>query len=77
MERISSKTYDKASLNKDLTQELFETAHEAGIAFFTSPYSESLVDYVEPFVDAYKIGSGDITYSEIIKKISKKGESLF
>ena len=71
-----SKTYDKASLNKDWTQELFETAHEAGIAFFTSPYSESLVDYVEPFVDAYKIGSGDITYSEIIKKISKKGKPV-
>ena len=39
---------------------------------FTSPYSESLVDYVEPFVDAYKIGSGDVTYSEIIKNIKKR-----
>ena len=29
-----SKTYDKASLNKRLTQELFETAHEAELPFY-------------------------------------------
>jgi sialic acid synthase SpsE len=71
-----STTYDKASLNKDWTQELYETAHDMGIGFFTSPYSEPFIDYVEPYVDAYKIGSGDITYSEIIKKISKKGKPV-
>lgn len=71
-----SKTYDKASLNKDWTQELCEKAHQLDIGFFTSPYSIDLVDYVEPFVDAYKIGSGDITYTEIIEKISLKGKPV-
>ncbi len=71
-----SKTYDKASLNKDWTQSLYETAHDIGIGFFTSPYSLELVDYVEPFVDAYKIGSGDITYNEILQKIANKDKPI-
>ena len=74
-ESVSS-TYDKASLNKDWTRELFETAHQIGISFFTSPYSVELTDYVEPYVDAYKIGSGDITYLEILEKISNKGKPI-
>tara|TARA_B100000575_G_C23079400_1_gene621817 strand:- start:325 stop:1386 length:1062 start_codon:yes stop_codon:yes gene_type:complete len=74
-ESVSS-TYDKASLNKEWTQELFETAHQRGVSFFTSPYSIELVDYVEPYVDAYKIGSGDITYLEILEKISNKDKPI-
>jgi N-acetylneuraminate synthase len=71
-----SETYDKASLNKNWTEELFITAHENKVGFFTSPYSLNLVDYVEPYVDAFKIGSGDITYTDIIKKISTKDKPI-
>ncbi len=71
-EQSVSETYDKASLNKEWTEELSETAHENELSFITSPYSLDLVDYVEPYVDAYKIGSGDITFNEILKKIAKK-----
>lgn len=69
-------TYDKASLNKDWTEVLYETAHDCGIGFLTSPYSIDLIDYVEPFVDAYKIGSGDITFNSVIEKISKKDKPI-
>jgi N-acetylneuraminate synthase len=71
-----SATYDKAALNKGWTESLYETAHDLGIGFITSPYSMELVDYVEPFVDAYKIGSGDITYTSIIESISKKNQPV-
>ena len=71
-----SKIYDKASLNRDWTETLFETAHDLGIDFLTSPYSLELIDYVEPYIDAYKIGSGDITYSSVISKISKKDKPI-
>ena len=42
------------------------------IDFFTAAYSENLVDRVNRFIPAYKIGSGDITYSDILKNIAKK-----
>ncbi len=64
--------YDAASLNRDWTHTLKSECDKAKIDFFTSPYSLDLVDYVDPFVPAYKIGSGDITWHEIIEHICQK-----
>ena len=64
--------YKDASLNLDWTPKLYNYCKKIGIDFFTSPYSIDLVDHVDKFVPAYKIGSGDITWLEIIKHISKK-----
>jgi sialic acid synthase SpsE len=69
-------TYEDASLNREWTATLKQTCDEAGIAFFTSPYSLELVDYVEPYVPAYKIGSGDITWPEIITRMASKGKPV-
>ncbi len=66
--------YRDASLNLDWTPILKETCDKAGITFFTSPYSIELVDHVDPYVPAYKIGSGDITWPEIIRHIAAKGK---
>jgi len=64
--------YQDASLDENWTEILKETCLKAGIAFLTSPYSLQLVDQVDSFLDAYKIGSGDITWLEIIDYISSK-----
>ena len=71
-----SETYDDASLNAEWTGKLSEAAHNEGLAFITSPYSHELVEYTEPYVDAYKIGSGDITFHSIIKKILEKKKPI-
>ena len=68
--------YKEASLNPEWTAELKETCDEAGIVFMTSPYSKELVDYVDEYVTAYKIGSGDVTWLEIIKHMASKGKPL-
>ncbi len=64
--------YKSASVNLDWTNILKETSDKAGIAFFTSPYALDLVDYIDPYVPAYKIGSGDITWIEMVKYIASK-----
>lgn len=64
--------YKDASLNQDWTSELKETCDKAGITFFTSPYSFELVDEVDNFLNAYKIGSGDITWLDIVNYIASK-----
>jgi len=69
-------TYQDASLNRDWTAVLKETCDKAGITFFTSPYSLELVDYVDPFVAAYKVGSGDITWIEIIEHMASKDKPV-
>jgi N-acetylneuraminate synthase len=70
------KTYKDASLNKEWTYELQETCNKAEISFLTSPYSLELVDYVDQYVPAFKVGSGDITWIEIIKKMASKGKPI-
>ena len=64
--------YKDASINLEWTKKLKKACDECGIIFFTSPYDLDLVDYVNKYVPAYKIGSGDITYLEIIEKIASK-----
>ena len=68
--------YKEASLNTDWTHELKNTCDKAGITFFTSPYSKELVEHIDKYVEAYKIGSGDITWLEIIDYISEKGKPI-
>ena len=64
--------YKDASVSLDWTDTLKETCDKAGIAFFTSPYAIDLVDHIDPYVPAYKIGSGDITWIEMIEYIASK-----
>jgi N-acetylneuraminate synthase len=64
--------YKEASVDLSWTATLQETCKKAGITFITSPYSFDLVDHIDPFVPAYKIGSGDITWIEIIEYIARK-----
>lgn len=68
--------YQDASIDQDWTPELKETCNKAGISFLTSPYSYELVDMVDDFLSAYKIGSGDITWLGIIDHIASKGKPV-
>tara|TARA_Y100000817_G_C16862198_1_gene546286 strand:+ start:2465 stop:3565 length:1101 start_codon:yes stop_codon:yes gene_type:complete len=71
-EKSVYETYKDASLNQEWTKTLMETCKKAEISFFTSPYSFQLCDFVDQYVPAYKIGSGDITWIEIIEYIASK-----
>jgi len=64
--------YKDASVKLDWSETLKQTCIKAGITFFTSPYSLDLVDHIDAYVPAYKIGSGDITWTEMIEYIARK-----
>jgi len=68
--------YKKASINPKWTKELIKTCKKFKIDFFTSPYDLDYVDNLNKYLCAYKIGSGDITWLEVIKKISKKNKPV-
>jgi len=68
--------YQDASIDQDWTPILKETCDKAGITFLTSPYSYELVDKVDEFISAYKIGSGDITWPGIIDYIASKKKPI-
>lgn len=68
--------YADASIPLDWTPILKEECDRVGIDYFSSPYDFDAVDYLDPFVPAHKIGSGDITWPEILEHIARKGKPV-
>lgn len=68
--------YDTASISFEWTAKLKEKCDEVGIEYSTSPYDFESVDHVDPYLNIFKIGSGDITWIEIIKHIASKGKPV-
>ena len=68
--------YTEASLPWEWTEPLAKHAEAIGIDFFTSPYDIEAIDFVDEFVPAYKIGSGDITWLEAIDHMASKGKPM-
>lgn len=68
--------YEDATLPLDWTEKLKEKCDEVGIEYMTSPYDVESVDRVDPYVNAYKIGSGDIQWTEMLEYIASKGKPV-
>lgn len=68
--------YQKASVPWSWTAPLKAACDEAGIDFFSSPYDLEAVDFLEPLVPAYKIGSGDITWPAILEHVARKNKPV-
>ena len=64
--------YKDASINLEWTQVLKKECSKANIDFLSTPYSYELADYLDKFITAYKIGSGDLNWSDYIYYIAKK-----
>ena len=68
--------YGQASIPFEWSKELGEECGQAGIHYFSSPYDFEAVDRLEVYFPAIKIGSGDITWLEIIRRIASKGKPV-
>ena len=69
-------TYKEASINLSWTEKLKNKCDKIGIEFCSTPYSKELTDHIHDYVNFYKIGSGDITWIEIIEHIASKGKPV-
>jgi N-acetylneuraminate synthase len=68
--------YQDYSVSQDWTPLLKAECDKAGIDYFSSPYDFESVDHIDPYVDVYKIGSGDITWIEMIEYIARKNKPV-
>ena len=68
--------YSDASIPFDWTPILKEECDKLNIDYFSSPYDFEAVDYLDPFVPAHKIGSGDIDWLEMLEHIALKGKPV-
>ncbi len=60
--------FKKYEVPWEWTPVLKEYCDSIGIEFMSTPYDLEAVDHLEPYVNAYKIGSGDITYHELVTR---------
>ncbi|WP_027402559.1 N-acetylneuraminate synthase family protein [Aphanizomenon flos-aquae] len=70
------KVYQKYECNRNWTEELIKTAREAQIDFMTTPYDLEAVRMFNQYLPAYKIGSGDITWTDFIATIAKQNKPV-
>lgn len=68
--------YAAASVPWEWTAELEAACRDAGIEFFSAPYDLEAVDMLAPYLRVYKIGSGDITWTEMLRHIAAKGKPV-
>ncbi len=69
--------YQSAEFPRDWHEELFQYARSKEIHFLSAPYDFDAVDIINDLgVPALKIGSGDITWHEILKYIAEKGKPI-
>lgn len=68
--------YAEASLPWEWTPVLAEHARAIDIEFMSSPYDLAAVAHLDPYVRAYKVGSGDINWLEELAAIAAPGKPV-
>ena len=71
-----TQVYAEASVSWDWTPILKEECDKAGIDFFTSPYDYDSIEHVDPYVPAFKVGSGEIDWIEALEHMASKGKPM-
>ena len=64
--------YQEASLPWEWTPVLKQECESCGIEYFSAPYDLEAVEMLDPYVELFKIGSGDITWPEMLRKVASK-----
>jgi N-acetylneuraminate synthase len=68
--------YQDASVPLDWTPILKAHCDKVGIEFMTTPYDISYLETLNKYVNAYKIGSGDITWHAFLEKVAAYGKPV-
>lgn len=62
---------------RDWTPVLAEEAAKAGIDFMSTPYDLAAIDLLDPYMKAFKIGSGDIGWTQFIQAVAGRDKPIF
>ena len=68
--------YKEASIPFDWTPILKEECDKVGIHYFSSPYDFEAADMLEPYMPAYKAGSGLMSWPQMLVYMAKKGKPI-
>ncbi len=69
--------YTEASIPFEWTPVLKKACDQVGIDFFSAPYDFEAIDMLDPYVEMYKAGSGEIDWIEALARMASKGKPFF
>ena len=64
------------SFGEEEYREIANYCKEIGIMFLSTPFDFDSIDYLDEFMDVYKISSSDLTNIPFIKRIAEKGKDI-
>jgi len=68
--------YKDAEVPRSWTDELKEYCNKLDVTFFTTPYDLETVDFIDNFVPAFKIGSGDVAWHAMLNKVANTNKPV-
>jgi len=71
-----NKHFKKFELTKGNHIYLAEMIREAGLLYTSSVWDIETLGWLDPYIDIYKIGSGDLTAYPVLKKTAEKGKPI-
>ena len=71
-----NKHFKKFELTKENHIYLAEMIKEAGLLYTSSVWDIETLEWLDPYIDIYKIGSGDLTAYPVLKKTVEKGKPI-
>lgn len=71
-----NKHFKKFELSKEQHVELARMCHHAGVGYLASVWDLEMLEWIDPHLTLYKIGSGDLTAWPIIREFARKGKPM-
>ena len=75
-EKSIFQVYKDAEVPTKWTETLKAHCEEIGIDFFSTPYDLDMIDHLNNYVPAFKIGSGDINWHAMLEKVAKTNKPV-
>ena len=71
-----NKHFKKFELSREQHLELARMCHEAGVGYLASVWDLEMLEWIDPYMDVYKIGSGDLTAWSFLRAFAKRGKPI-
>jgi N,N'-diacetyllegionaminate synthase len=70
------KHFSKFELTKEQHIDLAKSCIKNGKEYLASVWDKSMLDWIDPFLERYKVGSGDLTNKVLLQEFARRGKPI-
>jgi len=70
------KHFQKFELTREQHIHLAEMCREAGVGYTASVWDMEMLEWIDPYLEFYKIGSGDLTAWPVLREFARRGKPI-